>query len=140
MSGWLPNSSLSHPIRSMISSSTGSFPAGKSVENGSPPGMRYCAGSRAHRKTIHSPRPSNAVIGMSSPLPSNPARRRSRKGKRGCPVCSPFLMSLGGGTRHHGSSQDPQSRRFQARSACGALLLRCAMTCLFEAPGQGVHG
>jgi hypothetical protein len=65
----------------MISPNARSFPAGKSVENGSPPGMRCCAGSRAHRKTIHSPGPSNAVIGMSSPPPSNPAKRRSRKGK-----------------------------------------------------------
>src|SRR5439155_16307648 len=37
-----------------------------------------------------------------------------------------LLMPLGGGTRHHGSSQDLQVLRFQARSACGALLLRCA--------------
>ena len=51
MSGWLPNSSLSHPIRSMTSSSAGSFPAGKSVENGSLPGMRCCAGSRSLRLT-----------------------------------------------------------------------------------------
>jgi hypothetical protein len=92
MSGCLPNSSLSHPIRSMISSSAGSFPAGKSVGNGSPPGMRCCAGSRAHRKTIHSPRPSNAVIGMSSPPPSNPARRRSRKGKRRLPCLLPYYI------------------------------------------------
>jgi hypothetical protein len=81
MSRWLPNSSLSHSIWSMISSSAGSFPAGKSVENGSPPGMHCCAGSRAHRKTIHLPGLSNAVIGMPSPPPSNPARCRSRKGK-----------------------------------------------------------
>jgi hypothetical protein len=47
-----------------------------------PPGMRCCAGSRAHRKTIPLPGPSNAAIGMSSPPPSNLARRRSRKGKR----------------------------------------------------------
>src|SRR5918992_2563838 len=88
MSRWPPNSSLSQPIRSMISSRVVSFPAGKSVENGSPPGTRCCAGSRVHRKTIHLPGPSNAVIGVSSPTPSKPARRRLRKGKPrlSCPL------------------------------------------------------
>ena len=80
--------SWSHPIRSMTSSNAGSFPAGKSGENGSPPGMRCCAGSRVHRKTIYSSGPSNAVIGMSSPPPSNPARRRSRSRSKSVSVAA----------------------------------------------------
>jgi hypothetical protein len=88
---------VSHPIRSMISSSVESFPAGKSVENGSPPGMRCCAGSRAPRKTIYSSGPSNAVIGMSSPPPSNPARCSSRIPKIS-PSC--FLYPFSAGVYH----------------------------------------
>jgi hypothetical protein len=58
-----------------------------------PPEMRCCAGLRVHRKTIHLPGPSNAVIGMSSPPPSNPARRRLRKGKVCCLVRSPIAQA-----------------------------------------------
>ena len=93
MSRWPPNSSLSELIQSMISSRAESFPAGKSVENSSPPEMRCCAGSRVHRKTIHLPGPSNAVIGMPSPTLSNPARRRSKKGKVCCLGYSPTIYS-----------------------------------------------
>jgi hypothetical protein len=82
-----------HPIRSMTSSNAGSFPAGKSVENGSPPGMRCCARSRAHRKTIHLPGPSNAVIDMSSPPPLSPTRcgSRSRSKSVGVVACNTDL-------------------------------------------------
>jgi hypothetical protein len=38
------------------------------------------------------PGPSNAGIGMPSPPPSNPARRRLRKGKQGCLGCSPITL------------------------------------------------
>jgi hypothetical protein len=83
-------------VYDLFKSSAGSFSAGKSVENGSPPGMRCCAGLRAHRRTIRLPRPSNAVIGMPSPLPSNLARRRSRKGKQRLLCLLPYYISIDG--------------------------------------------
>ncbi|HYZ59825.1 MAG TPA: hypothetical protein VE544_09230 [Nitrososphaeraceae archaeon] len=58
-----------------------------------PPGMRCCAGSRVHRKTIPLPGLSNAGSGVPLPPPSNPARRRSRKGNRRLPCPLPYHSS-----------------------------------------------